>query len=98
LIVLAACSTGRGKLRRNEGIDSLAAAFLQAGARGVVATLWDVEDRSSAALFDAFHEHLRVGERPVDALRNAQRTLLRGTDPALRKPGVWGSVFVTGSR
>lgn len=98
LIVLAACSTGRGKLRRNEGIDSLAAAFLQAGARGVVATLWDVEDRSSAALFDAFHEHLRAGERPVDALRNAQRTLLRGTDPALRKPGVWGSVFVTGSR
>lgn len=96
-VVLAACSTGRGKLRRNEGTQSLAAAFLQAGARGVVATLWDVDDASSAKLFRAFHQNLREGARPADALRAAQRALLRSPDPRLRAPSVWASAVLDGT-
>jgi CHAT domain-containing protein len=96
-VVLAACSTGRGKLRRNEGTQSLAAAFLQAGARGVVATLWDVEDASSAKLFRTFHEHLRKGARPADALRSAQRELSRSPDRRDRRPLVWASAVVGGT-
>lgn len=98
LVVLAACSTGRGKLRRNEGIQSLAAAFLQAGARGVVATLWDVDDARSAKLFRSFHQQLRKGARPADALRSAQRALLHSADPRDRSPSVWASAVVEGSR
>jgi CHAT domain-containing protein len=97
LVVLAACSTGRGKLRRNEGIQSLAAAFLQAGARGVVATLWDVEDVRSAKLFRSFHLQLREGARPADALRSAQRALLRSNDPRDRSPSIWASAVVEGT-
>lgn len=98
LVTLAACSTGSGRLRRNEGIDSLASAFLQAGARGVVATLWDVDDAPSAALFRAFHDNLRRGARPSAALRDAQLSLLNGTDPRGRGPEVWGSSVVIGTR
>lgn len=97
LVVLAACSTGTGKMRRNEGIDSLAAAFLQAGARGVVATLWDIDDASSANLFRAFHENLRGGARAADALRDAQRSLLGSNNPRDRSPAAWGSPVVIGS-
>jgi len=98
LVVLAACSTGRGRLRHNEGIQSLAAAFLQAGARGVVATLWDVEDAQSAKLFRSFHQQLRKGARPADALRSAQRALLHSADPRDRSPSVWASAVVEGTR
>ncbi|HEV7425791.1 MAG TPA: CHAT domain-containing protein [Thermoanaerobaculia bacterium] len=94
LVVLASCSTGRGKLRHNEGIDSLSAAFLKAGASGVVATLWDIDDDSSAALFRSFHEHLRRGARAADALRDAQRALLHGSNLRDRSPSRWGAVVV----
>jgi CHAT domain-containing protein len=97
LIVLAACGTARGMLRRNEGVDSIAAAFLQAGARGVVATLWDVDDNASARLFRSFHQHLRDGARAADALRDTQRSLLHSSDPIERRPSTWGSAVVIGT-
>jgi len=97
LVVLSACSTGRGKLRPNEGVDSLANAFLYAGARGVVATLWDVEDGTSADLSRALHRNLRSGVRIVDALRNAQLSMLRGTDKSRRVPSAWAGAIVYGS-
>jgi CHAT domain-containing protein len=96
LIVLAACSTARGRLRRNEGIDSLASAFLQAGARGVVATLWDVDDAAASRLFRAFHQHLRAGARASDALRDAQRSLMHGTDSSGRRVSSWGGAVIIG--
>ncbi|MBV9497706.1 MAG: CHAT domain-containing protein [Acidobacteria bacterium] len=96
LVVLAACSTARGPIRRNEGTDSLASAFLQAGARGVVATLWDVRDIDGANLFHAFHRHYVTGASPAEALRAAQLELLQrgGADSA---PSVWASASVFGT-
>ena len=96
LVVLAGCSTGRGRLLRNEGMDSLAAAFLQAGARGVVATLWDVDDSLAGRLFQPFHANLRASMRPADALREAQRSLIHSKEPRDRRPKIWGSAVMVG--
>jgi CHAT domain-containing protein len=96
-VVVAACSTARGKARQTEGVDSLAAAFLQAGARGVAATLWDVDDRVSSRLFVTFHHRLCAGARPADALREAQRSLLHGSDPRDRRSSVWGGITLIGT-
>jgi CHAT domain-containing protein len=97
LVIVAACGTARGKARRTEGVDSLAVAFLQAGARGVAATLWDVDDGVSSRLFGTFHRRLREGARPVDALQEAQRSLLHSSDPRDRRPSVWGGVTLIGT-
>ena len=97
LVVLAACGTGRGRVRRNEGVSSLASAFLQAGARGVIATLWDVEDQPAAALFLGLHQRLSEGHRPGEALREAQRAFLHSANPNHRRLSVWASVVVVGS-
>jgi CHAT domain-containing protein len=96
VVVLAACSTGRGKLRKTEGIDSLASAFLQAGARGVVATLSDVNDEESARLFRMFHRNVRSGARLADALRDAQLAHIQG-HPTDNRPSVWGTAVVIGT-
>jgi CHAT domain-containing protein len=98
LVVLAACSTGRGRVRRNEGVDSLGTAFLRAGARGVVATLWNIDDESSAMLFRSFHENLRRGAVPANALRDAQRGLLHSFNPRYRSPSTWGAAVMVGTR
>jgi CHAT domain-containing protein len=51
---------------------NLARAFLIAGAKSVVASLWDVDDRSTATLMEGFYQHLAKGESIALALRSAQ--------------------------
>lgn len=94
LVVLAACGTAEGTLRRNEGVESLATAFIYAGARNVVASMWDVDD--SSRLFAIFHANRRAGQPAAGALRNAQRSLLAGNNAADRLPSVWGAPVLIG--
>ncbi|MFJ5120435.1 CHAT domain-containing protein [Kitasatospora sp. NPDC088548] len=83
LVVLAACRShvsGRG---RNEAY-SLATAFLVAGARSVVGSLWPVPDEATSVLMFMTHHFLRVeAEPPGRALRRAQLWML---DPHRRPP------------
>jgi CHAT domain-containing protein len=97
LVVLAGCSTGRGLLRNSEGVDSLAAAFLRAGARGVVATLWDIDDTTSSPLLQTFHRQLEIGVAPADALRDAQLRLLGSSRSEDRRPEAWAGFILIGT-
>jgi CHAT domain-containing protein len=92
LVVLAACGTFRGNLHHVAGMSSLGRAFLLAGARGVVGTLWEIEDDVSLPLFLRLHEELRSGSSPAAALRQAQVDLLRSTNPRLSHPAAWAPV------
>lgn len=92
LVVLAACETASGELLRGEGILSLTRYFLQAGARGVVASLWELPDEPAAELFSRLYRHLATGESLSGALAGAQRELLAEGGPAR----VWGGVVVFG--
>jgi len=89
IVVLAACSTNSGRIAVGEGVLGLARPFLEAGAGSVVATLWDIQDRSSAAFFLRVHERLAAGERPAQALAETQREYLHATDFAKRRPSQW---------
>ncbi|MEL7060592.1 MAG: CHAT domain-containing protein [Acidobacteriota bacterium] len=72
LVTISACRSGRGRPSRAEGSMGLSRAFLAAGASAVVASLWDVDDRSTALLMERFYLHLAAGERPSEALRQAR--------------------------
>ena len=83
LVLLAACRShvsGRG---HNEAY-SLATAFLVAGARSVVGSLWPVPDDATSVLMFLTHHYLRIeGEPPANALRRAQQWML---DPGRELP------------
>jgi CHAT domain-containing protein len=96
LVVLAACGTMRGNPEHIEGMPSIARAFLTAGARNVVGTLWDVDDEAVAPLFRQLHQQLRNGAAPADALRNAQLALAHGPDAHDRHPATWAPVELLG--
>ncbi len=72
LVVLSACDGGRGKELGGEGLLSLTRAFQFAGARAVVASLWEVSDEGSADFMMRFYRHLKNGAAAADALRQAQ--------------------------
>jgi CHAT domain-containing protein len=94
LVVLAACGTMRGDSQHVEGMPSIARAFLTAGARNVVGTLWEVDDDSVAPLFQRMHAELHKGATPTAALNIAQRTLAHDQDPRLAHPGTWAPVAI----
>lgn len=84
MAVLSACETGLGDVAGGEGVFGLQRAFHQAGARNVVASLWKVDDNATAALMRLFyHKHWIEGQSPLEALRQAQLTILR--NPAIIK-------------
>jgi CHAT domain-containing protein/tetratricopeptide (TPR) repeat protein len=78
LAVLSACKTAIGPVEVREGVFALRRAFHAAGCKAVVASLWSVEDNSTAALMTRFYHHLWIEHRqPDDALREAQLDLYR---------------------
>ena len=89
LVTLSACRSAGAKTYSGEGQVGLSWAFLRAGSRSVVAGLWDVTDRSTAALMADFYDQLAHNAAPVEALRHAKLTLLRG-GKAYQKPFYWG--------
>ena len=73
LVVLSACQKALGGEIEGEGLIGLTRGFLYAGAPRVVATLWEIDDRTTAELMKRFYEGvLGRGERPAAALRSAQ--------------------------
>jgi CHAT domain-containing protein/tetratricopeptide (TPR) repeat protein len=88
LAVLSACETGLGQVAAGEGLLGLQRAFQMAGARSVVASLWQVDDTSTRDLMVRFYENLWDRSKPrstVEALRQAQLWMLR--EGAKRGPG-----------
>jgi CHAT domain-containing protein len=78
LVVLSACDTGGGMVLRGEGVQSLASAFLRAGAGGVVASLWPVRDAETTTLMSRFYGALLEEDAsPDQALRRASVELAR---------------------
>lgn len=79
LTVLSACRTAQGRVLRGEGVQSVARAFLHAGSRGVVASLWQVADAETAFMMQRFYEGwIAGGQRPDSTLRAAKLALREG--------------------
>jgi CHAT domain-containing protein len=95
LVVLSACDTAVGPLEGQEGVSTLSQAFLLAGARTVVSTLWSVEDETTLYLMKAFYGELNHKKRVPDALASAKRTMLK-TYGAKAVPYYWAGFTVEG--
>jgi CHAT domain-containing protein len=93
VVVLSACDTGLGRAIRGESLVGLTQGFLYAGARNVVASLWQVPDNATSALMTRFYRLLLSGDRsPAQALAAAQRSL--ATERATSDPYYWGAFVI----
>jgi CHAT domain-containing protein len=95
LVVLSACRTALGQDIKGEGLIGLARGFLHAGAPRVVATLWEIDDRTTEQAMKRFYEGmLGRGERPAEALRAAQVALWKSK--GWEAPYYWASFILEG--
>lgn len=74
-IVLSACKTALGKEIAGEGVVGLSRAFMLAGSKSVIVSLWSVESNSTAVLMKSFYAHLKTGTSKGESLRLAKQEL-----------------------
>jgi CHAT domain-containing protein len=94
VVILSACETGAGAARQYEGVYSLGRAFLVAGSRSVGASLWRVDDASTAQLMAGFYRRYARGVSKDVALREAQLELLRSGK--YKDPYFWAGFVLMG--
>ena len=91
LVTLSACNTGVGPIGQ-AGVVNIANAFIEAGAKTVVSTLWDLNDQATARLMADFYARLASGTEKGEALRQAQSELAE----AGAAPYFWAGFQIVG--
>ena len=94
MVVLSACQTGKGFLEKEEGVMSLARPFFIAGARSVIASLWPINDKSTAGLMKEFYRSILKGRSFNEALRCAKLKMIRS---AWAHPFYWSAFILQGN-
>jgi CHAT domain-containing protein len=89
LVVLSACDSGLGETGFGTGVYGLQQAFITAGARSLVMSLWMVDDKATTDLMVDFYGALARGAARSEALREAELKML--ADPARAHPFYWAS-------
>ena len=74
LVVLSCCHSGRGEVK-SEGVVGIARAFLCAGARSVLVSLWAIDDEATMEFMKHFYQHLSEGKSASVALHQAVKSL-----------------------
>jgi CHAT domain-containing protein len=95
LVTLSACETALGLRVRGEGVIGLPHAFLAAGARGVLVTLWRIGDESAANFMREFYGELHAGRSAAEALRLVRQKWIR-EGGASAHPARWAPFVLVG--
>ncbi len=96
LVTLIGCETGLGRSQVTEGNSSLANAFLFAGARCVIQSLWKIDDQESNLLIQDFYKRYFDG-KSISSLRNAKLKYLSESKGTLSAPYYWAGLIVVGN-
>ena len=89
LVTISACRSAGARSYSGEGLVGFVWAFLQAGARNVIAGLWDVTDSSTPGLMDVLYTKIASGMNPADACREAKLTMVH-SPLSYHRPYYWG--------
>ncbi len=94
MVVLSSCKSGLGELDKSEGVLGMQKSFIDAGAKSVVVSLWDVNDKYTSILMKYFYKFLSDGNNKSKALRLAKVQFIKNQSP---NPYYWAAFVLTGN-
>ena len=95
-LILNTCESGEGIKDLGEGNINLVRAFSFAGIPSIMASSWELDERSSLQILSDFFENLQAGKEKSAALRDAKLSFLENSPPRLSNPYYWGSMRIIG--
>lgn len=96
LATMSACNTAKGNWDKLEGIYSLARAFIYAGCKSVLSSLWLANDQSTSSIMDHFYGLLSKGMSKDVALQKAKIHYLENADQLRAHPFFWAGMVLSG--
>jgi CHAT domain-containing protein len=93
LVVTSACQTAIGQIGKGDEIVGLTRAFIYAGARSVLGSLWNISDEATASLMMEFYRNMRSLDES-EALRQAQLKMINSKE--YNSPFFWAPFYMTG--
>lgn len=97
LVGLTGCESNEGELIIGDGTKGMTEAFIGAGAKRVISTLWKIDERSSAMIMLEFYRNIRAGQPADIALQNAKLKFISRADELEQTPSFWGGILLYGS-
>jgi len=92
LVVLSACETGVVDINATDSVSGLSKAFIQAGAKDIVMSLWSVDDQATKELMSSFYQEMQQNKNYAKALKAAKLKMIEED----RHPFYWGAFIVSG--
>jgi len=96
LVVLSACQTNTGELAVGEGVMSLSRGFFKTGAKSVISSLWNVDDKSTTKIMIDFYKNLKNGQTKSGALRKSKLKYIKNSSLSESSPYYWASFVLIG--
>ncbi len=98
LVVLNACKTLSGEFQKGEGVFNLMRGFTNAGAKSVIGSLWDINEKASLEITTQFYSNLKQGSRKSEALQKAKLSYLKAhANTSEASPYYWSAITLVGS-
>ena len=92
LVVLSACQTGVIDINATDSLSGLSKAFIQAGAKDIITSLWSVDDQATKELMTSFYQEMKENKNYAEALKAAKLKMIAED----RHPFYWGAFVVSG--
>ncbi len=99
LVTLSACNTASSEDSNGSEVESFASLIQTRNAKAVLATLWAVDDDSTAAIMNAFYKYLKDNPKATkaDAIRHAQKSLIAAGNGRFAHPSYWAPFVLMGN-
>ena len=95
LVVLSCCHSGRGEIKA-DGVVGIARAFLGAGARSVLVSLWAINDEATLEFMKSFYQNLLGGRSASEALNRAMKSMRESDELELGEVKHWAPFVLIG--